>query len=59
MRIFNIFKKKELSELEVELRKYPKKRRARLKQLYEQYQKGQILQVGKDIDNKEFILSRQ
>jgi len=51
--------KKELSEIEIELKKYPKKRRGKLMELYNKYQKGQILKIGEDIDNKEFILSKE
>ena len=55
----NIFKKKDkLSELELELKKYPRKKRANLKNLYEQYNRGQILKPGEDIDNKQMILSK-
>ena len=55
----NIFKKKDkLSKLELELKKYPRKKRANLKNLYEQYNRGQILKPGEDIDNKQMILSK-
>lgn len=55
----NIFKKKDkLSELELELKKYPRKKRANLKNLYEQYNRGQILKPGEDIDNKQMILEK-
>lgn len=60
MKLFNkILKKKELSELDLELKKYPKKRRVRMKELYDQYQKGMILKINEDIDNKEYILSKK
>ena len=45
-------------ELKTELKKYPRKRRKKLEELYQQYQKGLMLQPGKDIDNKQFILER-
>ena len=59
MKLPNIFKKKDkLSKLELELKKYPRKKRANLKNLYEQYNRGQILKPGEDIDNKQMILSK-
>jgi hypothetical protein len=59
MKLPNIFKKKDKpSELELELKKYPRKKRANLKNLYEQYNRGQILKPGEDIDNKQMILSK-
>jgi hypothetical protein len=55
----NMFKKKDkLSELELKLKKYPKKRRAKLIRLYEQYNRGQVLKPNEDLDNKQMILSK-
>jgi hypothetical protein len=42
-----IFKRKEKTPLEIELKKYPRKRRARLRELYEQYEQGKILKIEK------------
>ena len=47
-----------LFELELELKKFPKKRRAKLINLYDQYNRGQILKPGENIDNKKEILSK-
>jgi hypothetical protein len=49
--------KKEVSEIDMELRKFPKKRREQLKKLYIEYQKGKVLRPGEDINNKEYISS--
>ena len=40
-----LFKKKEISPLEKELKKYPKKKKARLKFLLEEYEKGNVLKI--------------
>jgi|GEM_PF-4553402 len=40
-----LFRKKELSALDKELKKYPKKERKKLKKLYEKYNKGEVLRV--------------
>jgi len=45
--------------LEVELKKYPRKRRKKLRKLYNQYKRGQVLRPCENIDNKEYISSRE
>jgi hypothetical protein len=45
-------------ELNKELKKYPRKNRKKLRELYIQYQKGLILQVGNNIDNKKYLAER-
>jgi hypothetical protein len=58
MRLFKKDKRK-LSEIEIEISKYPRSRRKKLMDLYTQYNKGLILQPGKDIDNKKYILDKR
>ena len=59
MQLFRkLLKKKELSELDLELKKYNKKQRIHLKDLLIQYEKGMVLIPNKDIDNKQLILER-
>ena len=57
MKLFNFFKKKD--EIEIEIRKQPRKNRKRLRELYIMYQKGLILQVDNKTDNKEYLEKRQ
>jgi DNA-binding protein H-NS len=45
-------------ELKRELKKFPRKKRKHLRELYIQYQKGKVLQVGNDINNKEYMVGR-
>lgn len=54
-----LFKHKDKSELDLELKKFPKRQRKHLRDLYSQYEKGMVLQPGKDIDNKEYINKRK
>lgn len=53
-----LFRKKKVDEIEEEIKKYPKKERKMLRLLLDEYNKGKILQVDKDIDNKEYVKSR-
>jgi len=46
-RLKNLFKRKPLEAIDIELKKYPKKDRKRLKELWQQYQSGMYVQVGK------------
>jgi hypothetical protein len=43
----SFLKRKEVSPLDIELKKYKKKDRERLRALYEQYQNGNILKLNK------------
>jgi len=49
------FKKKEVDPIEKQLKKYPRKRRAKMRELYELYNKGKVLVVDKAVDNKELM----
>jgi DNA invertase Pin-like site-specific DNA recombinase len=51
-RIKKFFKKKELTELEKELNKYPKKDRPKLKKLMEDWENGKYIKVYQKGDNK-------
>lgn len=53
-----LFRKKKVDEIEEEIKKYPRKERAKLKLLLEEYNKGKVIQIDKDIDNKEYLKSR-
>jgi hypothetical protein len=46
-RLKNLFKRKQLDPIDVELKKYPKKDRKRLKELWQQWQSGNYISVGK------------
>lgn len=54
-----LFRKKVIDEVEEEIRKYPRKERAKMRLLLEEYNKGKVLQVDKDIDNKEYLKSKE
>ena len=54
-----LFHKKFIDETEEEIKKYPRKERKRMRLLLEEYNKGKVLQVDKDIDNKEYIKSKE
>jgi len=41
------FKRKPKDPLDIELKKYPKKDRKRLRELWEQWQSGMYIKVGK------------
>lgn len=43
-----LFHKKKKDEISLELKKYPKKRRAKLRELYLQYQAGKGLKIYKE-----------
>jgi hypothetical protein len=44
-RFLNFLKRKPLTPIEIELKKYPKKDRARLRELWEQWEQGKYLKV--------------
>lgn len=48
----SFLKRKEVSPLDIELKKYKKKDRERLRTLYEQYQKGNVVNIIKRSFNK-------
>jgi len=54
-----LFRKKVIDETEEEINKYPGKKRKKVRLLLEEYDKGKILQVDKNIDNKEYIKSKE
>jgi hypothetical protein len=45
--LFKIFKRREQDPLEKELRKYPKRDRARLRELWKQWEGGKFLTIEK------------
>lgn len=45
--LLNLFKKKEISPIDKELKKYPRRDRERLKRLWEQWEKGEYLKINK------------
>jgi len=57
-----LFKKKikdeKVEELKKELKKYPRKKRKHLLELYNQFEKGRFLRINEDIDNKQLILEK-
>lgn len=44
----HLFRKKNLSELDIELKKYPRRKRKQLRELYIQYEKGKVLKPIND-----------
>lgn len=40
-----LFSKKELSELDIELKKYPRRKRKQLRELHSQYEEGKVLKT--------------
>lgn len=56
-----LFKKKEKVDnpLAKELKKYNRKRRAKIKELLKQYDAGMILKPDEDIDNKQHIIEQR
>jgi hypothetical protein len=60
-----LFHKKIISEEEkerrkenAEIKKFPKKRQKKLRELLTLYKEGKMLRPGEDIDNKEFLAGR-
>lgn len=57
MRLFH--KKKPIDETEEEIRKYHRRQRNKIRLLLEEYNKGKILRPDEDIDNKEYLKSKE
>lgn len=48
-----------LAGLEAELKKLPKKKRLQAEKMLLMFEKGQVLQANKDIDNKKIVLDNE
>ena len=45
MGLLNLFKRKQIDEVELEIRKQPRKKRKHLRELYKQYTEGKVLKI--------------
>jgi len=59
MKLFKRKKKEAKDEIEKLIKRYPRKRRAKMRELYNDYQNGKILQPDKDVDNKQYLMDRK
>jgi hypothetical protein len=53
-----LFKRKEKTELDKDLAKFPRWSRKKALMLLKQYENGRYLRPGEDIDNKQLILDK-